>query len=387
MEIRKYDYKLEKELNNCGSFLSICFNTEHDVMCAAEEVSKQYTCIVYRTENEKYYNIAIPACKDGNQLFDSKYAHEYGKEICLKYHGGGFVTNFGDLTSFDEQGELIGWMDGSWWEDDVLFFSDEIMALQLCGIDDKTILGLDRENFNVLTQKLGDTYDESKYNARRLLKKEDNANIYTITYCESCYPEMLKVLGDERPPILHYIGDEELLERTDSIAIIGARNADRKGYEVAYSLGADAAKRDKVVISGLALGCDAAAHRGCLDAGGKTIAIVATGLDIVHPKEHKSLQEEIVKSGGLVISEHPIGVKANPTRLVARNRLQAALAEKVVVAQCPIKSGTMYTVEFAEKYGKKIYAAEFNKENEYNSGNCFLLKENKAKPISILWSE
>ena len=384
MEIRRMDYKLYQELNKTFGLI-VNFKTETDVQHAAQELSKQYNCITYLTENEKYYNIMIPACKDGKQLFNSAQAVDLGKDICKKYVGDGFITDFGDRTSYDKDGDLIGWMDGSWFEDEAEFSAIEIIGLQLAGISDKRILKLNRDSFESLIKELGDKFDECIFNARNIIRKEDRLGIYITTFCESDYPEMLNVLGDERPAIIHYCGDDGLLDRTDSVAVIGARNADRNGNGVAYRLGTDAAKRNKVVISGLALGCDAAAHRGCLDAKGKTIAIVATGLDIVHPKEHKSLQEEILKNGGLIISEHPIGVKANPTRLVARNRLQAALAEKVVIAQCPVKSGTMHTVEFARKYRRKIYAAVYTKEKEYNSGNRKLIKEQKAKPISRLW--
>ena len=91
-------------------------------------------------------------------------------------------------------------------------------------------------------------------------------------------------------------------------------------------------------VSGLAIGCDKAAHEGCLDAGGQTIAIVASGLNIVHPKENAPLQQRILENGGLILSEQPFGVKANPTRLVARNRLQAALSNTVILAECPQQS-------------------------------------------------
>lgn len=384
MEIRRMDYKLYQELNKTFGLI-VNFKTETDVQHAAQELSKQYNCITYLTENEKYYNIMIPACKDDKQLFNSTQAVELGKDICKRYIGDGFITDFGDRTSYDADGDLTAWIDGSWFEDETEFSAVEVLALQLAGISDKRILKLNRDNFDTLVKELGDKFDEYIFNARSIIRKEDKLGIGIVTFCDSYYPEMLNVLGDERPAIIHYLGDDELLDRTDSVAIIGARNADGNGNGVAYSLGADVAKRNKVVISGLALGCDVAAHRGCLDAKGKTIAIVATGLDIVHPKEHKSLQEEILKNGGLIISEHPIGVKANPTRLVARNRLQAALSEKVVVAQCPVKSGTMYTVEFARKYKKKIYAATYSKENEYNSGNRTLIKEQIAKPVSKLW--
>ena len=169
------------------------------------------------------------------------------------------------------------------------------------------------------------------------------------------------------------MGNLDLLKREHLVAIIGSRKATRTGNSKAYNLGISYAKKGYVVVSGLALGCDASAHRGCMDADGGTIAIVATGLNLVHPRENIPLQEEILRKGGLILSEQPLGVKANPTRLVARNRLQAALSEEVIVAECPKHSGTMHTVRFAQKYGKKVKAARLPYDKEENSGNKYII--------------
>ena len=159
------------------------------------------------------------------------------------------------------------------------------------------------------------------------------------------------------------------------VAIIGSRKASRSGNSAAYALGAKFAKEGKIIVSGLALGCDAAAHRGCLSVDGKTIAIVATGLNLVHPRENIPLQEEILRKGGLIISEQPLGTKANPSRLVARNRLQAALSQMVIVAECPEHSGTMHTVRFAQKYGKQVKSVFFKGSNNMNSGNRYIVEQ------------
>ena len=176
--------------------------------------------------------------------------------------------------------------------------------------------------------------------------------------------------------------------REDNVAIIGARAADKDGLDVAYGLAKQMGEQGHIVISGLALGCDTAAHQGCLDAGGQTIAVVTSGLDITHPRVNKSLQDEIVANGGAILSEHPFGVKVNPTRLVARCRMQVVLTQSVIVAQCPIISGTMYAVRFAQEYNgvpfgweNKVYSVRYDTQNELNSGNKFLLDYNLALPI------
>ena len=104
-------------------------------------------------------------------------------------------------------------------------------------------------------------------------------------------------------------------------------------------------------------------------------------MDITHPIENKSLQEEILDNGGLLLSEQPFRTQATPRRLVARNRLQAALAKQVIVAQCPVKSGTMYTVEFAREMKRDVFAVAYNYYNEFSSGNEYLIKEHIGKPI------
>ena len=95
------------------------------------------------------------------------------------------------------------------------------------------------------------------------------------------------------------------------------------------------------------------------------------------------MQEEILSKVGLIISEHPLGTKANPTRLVARNRLQAALSQPVVVAECPEQSGTMHTVRFAQKYGKQVRAVLFKGRNEMNSGNSFIVEQGIGEYIEF----
>ena len=197
--------------------------------------------------------------------------------------------------------------------------------------------------------------------------------IFTIKKDDELFPEAFRAIGDDCHSQIYVMGNVNLLKETNYVAIIGVRKATRAGNSKAYELGAAYGKQGAVVVSGLALGCDASAHLGCLAAKGKTIAIVATGLDLVHPRENEPLQRQILNNGGLILSEQPLGTKANPSRLVARNRLQAALSSDVIVAECPEHSGTMHTVRFAQKYGKKVKAAIFKHVAEENSGNRFII--------------
>lgn len=213
----------------------------------------------------------------------------------------------------------------------------------------------------------------------QLFEKQKRLGIVTICYRDSRFPTALEKIG-RTPLFIHLKGNRELLGKR-GVAIVGARKADEAGCRAAYRLARKYAEQGYVIISGLALGCDSAAHRGCLDAGGETIAIVASGLDIVHPKENASLQQEILDKGGLVLSEQWVGTKANPTRLVSRTRLQAALAEQLIVAQCPVVSGTMYAVQFARELDKPIYAVQYDNYTDLSSGNEYIIGNKIGMPI------
>lgn len=257
---------------------------------------------------------------------------------------------------------------------------EQILCLQLSGYSAVEIFGMSQASFH----RIYSTHENIKASfttARCILERQERLGILTLPFYHPDFPENLRMIEADCPPLIHLFGNKNLLTR-EAVAIIGARQADKRGCGAAYKWGMTYARQGKTVVSGLALGYDAAAHRGCLDAGGNTVAIVATGLDLTYPKENKSLQELILQNDGLLVSEQIIGVKANSSRLVARNRLQAALSREIVVAQFPIQSGTMHTVRFAQKYGKQIYAVRFGQyDMQKSSGNEQLINDGVAIPL------
>lgn len=256
------------------------------------------------------------------------------------------------------------------------------MALQYFGIENSEILKMHLDSFEQLLKdepELEDMLDR----ANEVLDRQEQAGVASYVWTDKEFPERLRKIKRDCPPVIHLKGNKALLNEGKAVALIGARAADKEGNDAAYKLGKKFAEEGNVIVSGLALGCDASAHKGCLDAGGKTIAIVGNGLDICHPKENKWLEQAILESGGLLLSEQPFGVKANPTRLVARNRLQAALSEAVILAQCPEKSGSLHTMRFARQYGKQSLAAAFPAHTPANSGNHDLIARHLADPITI----
>lgn len=233
---------------------------------------------------------------------------------------------------------------------------DEVMALQMMGLPVKEILKTDLQEFDRLYDARPEL-EEYLDKANDILDRQEEMGIVSISCQDANFPKRLLDIGEDCPAAIFCKGNLELLKAEKAVAIIGVRGADKEGNAKAYQLGKKYAEDGYVVVSGLALGCDTSAHLSCLDAGGSTISIVGNGLNIYHPKENKALEHRILANGGLMLSEQPIGVKANPTRLVARNRLQAALSQSVILAQCPEQSGSMYTMRFARKYRKQSLAA------------------------------
>ena len=257
------------------------------------------------------------------------------------------------------------------------FSPKDILCLQYAGIKPSQIMtsGLAPEEY----AEAFETYIDK---AECVISMQEERGVTTLTFQNERFPLQLKKIGNDCPPMIHCLGNMSLLDPTaNRIAVIGARAASPTGLKKAYELGKQFAEEGNIIVSGLALGCDKAAHEGCLDAGGRTIAIVASGLDIVHPKENAPLQQRILENGGLILSEQPWGVKANPTRLIARNRLQAALSSTVILAECPQKSGSMHTMHFTRKYHKRCLAVSYPEYSCVNAGNELLINLNLAKSI------
>ena len=194
------------------------------------------------------------------------------------------------------------------------------------------------------------------------------------------YPGKL-LIHLQNPEPIYYRGRYELLERK-SIAIVGSRKSTAYGRAVARNLAKRAAEYGVTVISGLALGIDGEAHRGVLDAGGDTVAVVANGIDICYPPSHRSLQKRILDSG-LIISECPDGTEPRAYTFPKRNRIIAALADAVVVVEAAVRSGSLITAECAVEQGKILYAVPGNITSEASLGTNKLIRDG-AEPLIVL---
>jgi len=171
------------------------------------------------------------------------------------------------------------------------------------------------------------------------------------------YPPLLLEL-DDPPAVLFAVGRLDALDLVctePAVAIVGARRASPYGTEVAHALGRGLGAAGLPVVSGLALGIDATAHRGCLDAGGLPIAVLACGPDVVYPRRHRSLHERI-RGAGLVLSELPPGCEPYRWSFPARNRIMAGLARLTLVVEAADPSGSLITAEFAKDLGRSVAA-------------------------------
>ena len=179
-------------------------------------------------------------------------------------------------------------------------------------------------------------------------------NIQEIKETDMDYPYLLSEIKD-RPKKLYVLGNIEILKRK-SIAIVGCRDCSNYGKEIAGKIAYNLAKKNIIIVSGLARGIDTYAHIGTLNAKGKTIAVVAHGLDMIYPKENYNLAKMIVRSGGVIVSEQPIGIKPIPENFPKRNRIISGLSTGTIVVEAREKSGSLITANFALEQGRNLYA-------------------------------
>lgn len=181
------------------------------------------------------------------------------------------------------------------------------------------------------------------------------------------------------PSLLFFKGDPDLLETQPAVAVVGTRRCTTVGRTVAYQMGQDLAAASVAVVSGLALGVDGAAHRGCADRGGEAIGVVGSGLDVVYPGGNRVLWDEVAATG-LLLSEAPAGAKPARWRFPARNRLIASLADAVVVVESHNKGGSLLTADEAIDRGRPVLAVPGSVLSSASDGTNQLLFEG-AVPV------
>ncbi|HIX56397.1 MAG TPA: DNA-protecting protein DprA [Candidatus Anaerobiospirillum pullistercoris] len=223
------------------------------------------------------------------------------------------------------------------------------------------------------------------------LEQTQKAGINWVTLYDPNYPAVLRDVRSKDgkrsavPIMIYYKGNLQLLS-SPSIAIIGSRNTDKPYTDATQYLAGKFAARGLNIVSGLALGCDTAAHLGALDAGtGKTIAILGNGLDTTYPRKNKALADKILEQEGLLLSEYSIGTNATKYTLVARDLIQAGISKAVIVAQTRKDGGSMHAAIAASSAKKLLYVVKYNdpklNQSDYNNGIQELVKNYGASYI------
>ncbi len=186
------------------------------------------------------------------------------------------------------------------------------------------------------------------------IEKLEKLGIVLITQTDQDYPPLLKEISD--PPFLLYIkGNIRSLHR-QSLAVVGSRKHTHYSPAIVERVVPDLVAGGVTIVSGLALGVDGLAHKATLAAGGVTVAIIGCGLDVIYPREHRVLADNIVENGGAIISEYPLGTPPLKQHFPARNRLIAGVSGGTLIIECDIQSGAMITAHHALEQNREVYA-------------------------------
>ena len=189
------------------------------------------------------------------------------------------------------------------------------------------------------------------------------------------YPAGLEDL--ETPPSLHLLG---VLDAAPGVAVVGTRRCTRYGIDLAEGFGAALAGAGWTTVSGLARGVDAAAHRGCLAAGGHAVAVLGSGIDVCYPRENQPIYDRILERGGAILSEYPAGTPPDRWRFPARNRIIAAISAAVVVVEAARTGGALITARLAAEIGRPVFAVPGDVDRVASVG-CNLLIRDGAQPV------
>ncbi len=209
--------------------------------------------------------------------------------------------------------------------------------------------------------------------AEKEYKRVSEAGGSLITPADAAYPERLREIFD--PPVVLWLRGDASLLAWPGIAIVGTRQPTPYGAGMAQMLARDLAAHGLVVLSGMARGVDTAAHRGALEAGGKTIAVWGTGIDVIYPKENKRLAEQILESGGTILSEYAMGTFPAPQNFPIRNRILSGMSVGVLVIEAGENSGTRITARCALEQNREVFAVPGNVTTKNAWGPNTLIKQ------------
>lgn len=197
---------------------------------------------------------------------------------------------------------------------------------------------------------------------------------------DGVYPALLREI-DDPPIVLSVRGAWQNCFDAACVGFVGSRRASTYGVNAAQMLARDLAKKGVCIVSGLARGIDAAAHRGAIEAGGKTVAVMGTGIDEVYPKENEALVSEILESGGAIVSQFPLATPPLPENFPYRNRIISGLSLGVVIVEATERSGSLITARLAIEQNREVFAVPGNITSSNSYGTNYLIKSAGAKLV------
>lgn len=200
-----------------------------------------------------------------------------------------------------------------------------------------------------------------------------NFELKQASASEPVYPFSLKNIAQPPNPLFYY-GILPTVDET-AVAIVGTRKATFEGRQTAKKIARDLAEKGIIIVSGLAMGIDAAAHEGALAGDGRTIAVLGNGLDQIYPRHHQKLAEQILEQKGAIVSEYPPATPAYPNQFLERNRIISGLSLAVIIVEAPIPSGALATARWAAEQGKEVLVIPGPSNSANYRGSHLLIRE------------
>jgi len=264
-----------------------------------------------------------------------------------------FVKNLGPVSAKS----LIAYL-GS---EEEIFKTSPAKMVKIPGIGDKRIAAWD--------------FNEALKQAEKELAFVEKNGIETIFYTDSRYPKRLKNCADS--PILLFAKGKMELNPPHIISIVGTRNATDYGRQLCRQLIEELQQYNVLIVSGLALGIDVAAHKECVRLNMPTVGVLGHGLDRLYPSQNRTTADKMMENGGL-LSEYPSGTRPDRENFPQRNRIVAGIADATIVVEAGIKGGALITAEIANSYNRDVFAFPGRLGDDYSEGCNFLIRNHKA---------
>lgn len=218
--------------------------------------------------------------------------------------------------------------------------------------------------------------------ADRVIAKTEELGASLISYTDPEYPLLLRHIYD--PPLLLWIKGDPAVLNLDGVAVVGTRSPGRYGREQAEIWSKKLAERGLAIISGLAHGVDSVAHRESLNAGGKTVAVLGSGIDWIYPDKNRKLASDICKNGGAVITEYPPGTKPDAGNFPERNRIVSGMSHGVLVVESGVKGGSMITARTALDQNKDVFVVPHPLGYLRGEGCNYLIRTGQGKLVQTV---